>query len=82
MLISVKYPTGKKIRLAVICCSNDIPVTRKLYGHILAKAACHRCYKRASGDGDGLRANYGGFDDMDNWFRIKDPREYHYNAII
>ena len=80
--VSAKYPTGKNIRLAVICCSNDIPAARKLCGHISAKAAYHRCYKRASGDGDGLRANYGSFDDMDDWFRMKDPRKHRQNATI
>ena len=40
-----KYPTGKRVRMAVICCSNDIPATRKLCEHISTLAACHRCYK-------------------------------------
>lgn len=72
-------PTGKKIRLAVICCSNDIPAARKLCGHISALAGCHRCYKRASSD-DGQRANFGGFDDIDDWLRERDPEEHRRNA--
>jgi len=39
---------GKNVRLAVICCSNDIPAARKLCGHASALAGCHRCYKRAN----------------------------------
>src|ERR1043165_9232205 len=31
---SEDHPEGKKIRLAVICCANDIPAARKLCGHI------------------------------------------------
>src|SRR3989440_11442443 len=45
---SEDHPEVKKIRLAVICCANDIPAARKLCGHISAKAACYRCYKRAN----------------------------------
>ena len=33
---SADNPEGKKIRLAVIYCANDIPAARKLCGHILA----------------------------------------------
>ena len=71
----------KNIRLAVICCSNDIPAARKLCGHISALVGCHRCYKRAGGE-DGQKLNFGGFEDMDEWFRMKDPEEYRSNAII
>ena len=76
--ISLKFPNGKRIRVAVICCSNDIPAARKLCEHILAIAACHRCHKRASNDDDNSkRANYGGFDDtMSTWFMIRDPNEH------
>lgn len=35
-------PTGKRIWLAVICCSNDIPAAKKLCGHISALVGCHR----------------------------------------
>ena len=76
-----KDATGKNIRLAVICCSNDIPAGRKLCGHISALAACHRCYKIADGE-EGQRANFGGFEDMDEWFKMKDPVKHRQNAII
>ncbi|CAB4439852.1 unnamed protein product [Rhizophagus irregularis] len=75
---SDKHPNGKKIRLAIICCSNDIPAARKLCGHISALAGCYRCHKRAKGQ----RANFGGFDDMDEWFREKDLAEHRRNAMI
>ena len=71
----------KNIRLAVICCSNDIPAARKLCGHISALVGCHRCYKRAGGE-DGQKLNFGGFEDMDEWFRMKDPKEHRSNVII
>ncbi|GBC52241.2 hypothetical protein GLOIN_2v1484835 [Rhizophagus irregularis DAOM 181602=DAOM 197198] len=32
----VDLPSGKRIRMAVICCRNDIPAARKLCGHISA----------------------------------------------
>ena len=61
--------------MAVICCSNDIPVVRKLCGHIFALVGCHRYYKRASSE-EGQRPNFREFEDMDDWFRIKDLEEY------
>ena len=59
LVVSDKYPTGKHIRLAVICCSNDIPAARKLCSHISALVGCHRCYKSANGE-EGQRPNFGG----------------------
>ena len=78
LLVSSKFPNGKKIRLAVICCTNDIPAARKLCGHILALAVCHRCYKIANVDGRKL--NFGRFDDIDDWFIQKDLKEHRENA--
>jgi tnp2 family transposase len=72
------HPEGKKIRLAVICCANDIPAARKLCGHISALSACHRCYKRANISGK--KSNYGGFDDISEWFRERDLEEHRQNA--
>ena len=75
-------PTAEKnVRLAVICCSNDIPAARKLCGHASALAGCHRCYKRANWE-EGRRSNFGGFEDMDDWFIMKDPVEHRRNAMI
>jgi hypothetical protein len=76
-----KYLTGRKVRMAVICCSNDIPAARKLCGHISALVGCHRCYKRANCE-EGQRQNFGGFDDMSVWFRARDPVEHRHNAVI
>lgn len=77
-----KCPNGKKIRLAVICCSNDIPAARKLCGHISALVGCHRCYKTATSKEEGQRPNFGGFDDMENWFTTRDVEEHKRNAAI
>ena len=71
---SVDHSEVKKIWLVVICYANDIPATRKLYGHISAKAACYRCHKRANVVG--RRSNFSGFDDI--WDR--DPEEHRINA--
>ena len=72
------YPAGKRIRMAVICCSNDIPAARKLCGHISALVGCHRCHKKANIIG--RKFNYGGFDEMTEWFVQKDPNEHRRNA--
>ena len=75
---SNKHPNGKRIRLAVICCSNDIPAARKLCGHISALIGCHRCYKRANTGGE--KPNFGGFEEMDDWFQEWDLEEHRQNA--
>ncbi len=80
LLTSNRFSDRKKIWLAVICCLNDSLVARKLCEHISVVTACYRCYKQASGN-DGQRANFGGFDDMSSWFRMRDPDEYQRNAI-
>ena len=77
-----KCPNGKKIRLAVICYFNDIPAARKLCGHISALVGCHRCYKTATSKEEGQRPNFGGFDDMENWFTTRDVEEHKRNAAI
>jgi hypothetical protein len=75
----IEIPAAKrKIRLALICCSNDIPAARKLCGHISASVSCHRCYKRANINGRKL--NFGGFDDMDDWFVERDLEEHRQHA--
>ena len=75
---SNKHPNGKRIRLAIICCSNDIPAARKLCGHISALIGCHRCYKRANTGGE--KPNFGGFENMDDWFQERDLEEHRQNA--
>ena len=73
------YPNGRKIRMAIICCSNDIPAARKLCGHISALVGCHRCYKRANIERG--KHNFEGFEDINNWFIMKDVVEHRTNAI-
>jgi hypothetical protein len=75
----VEIPAAEKnIRLALICCSNDIPAARKLCGHISASASCYRCHKRANYTGN--KSNFGGFADMDDWFVERDLQEHRQNA--
>ncbi len=81
-LLINKFPNDKKIRLAVICYSNDILVTRTLCGHISALVECHRCYKKAMSEKEDQRANFKGFNDMKNWFTLRDIEEHQHNATI
>jgi hypothetical protein len=74
------HPTGKRIRLAVICCTNDIPAARKLCGHILALVSYYQCYKTANING--RRFNFGGFEDMNTWFTTKNSIEHQRNAEL
>jgi hypothetical protein len=79
----IEIPAAEKnIRLALICCSNDIPAARKLCGHISASVSCHRCYKTASSNGNGNKSNFGGFDDMVDWFVERDLDEHRRNAEL
>ncbi len=48
-----KFLNGKKIWLAIICYSNDIPVIKKLCGHISVLIGCHRYYKKAVSEEEG-----------------------------
>jgi hypothetical protein len=74
-------PTGKFIRVAILCCACDIPAARKLCGHISARVACHRCKKVANFDNRN-QPNFGGFDDMDQWFEQRDVEEAKINAFL
>ena len=78
--ITYNYPNGRNIRMAIICCSNDIPAARKLCGHISALVGCHRCYKRANIENG--KFNFGGFEDINDWFIMKDAAEHRTNAMI
>ena len=71
-------PNGKRIWMAVICCTNNIPAARKLCGHILALVSCHQCYKMANINGRNF--NFGSFDDMEYWFIEKDLTEHQINV--
>ncbi|EXX57951.1 hypothetical protein RirG_202350 [Rhizophagus irregularis DAOM 197198w] len=79
----IEIPAAEKnIRLALICCLNDIPAARKLCGHISASVSCHRCYKTANSNGNGNKSNFGGFDDMVDWFVERDLDEHRRNAEL
>ncbi len=77
-----KFPNGKKIWLAVICYSNDIPIIRKLCDHISVLVRCYRCYKKAASKKEGHKVNFRGFNDMENWFTLRDIEEHRHNATI
>jgi hypothetical protein len=68
-------PNGKDIRAALIIASCDIPAARKLCGHISALSSCHRCEKKAN------ERNFGGMEDMDEWFIMKDPTKHRQKAL-
>ena len=71
-----KCPNGKYIRAAVIIASCDIPVARKLCGHISALASCHRCEKKAN-----KQSNFGGMTNIDEWFIEKSSTKHRQNAL-
>ncbi|CAB4442105.1 unnamed protein product [Rhizophagus irregularis] len=71
--------TNKPIRAAVICCSCDIPAARKLCGYISARVACHRCLKKVQFN-DRNQPNFGGFDNIDEWFVERDINQVQKNA--
>ena len=72
-----EHPEGRKIRAALIGLACDLPAGRKLCGHISYLSACHWCYKKA----DSSRS-FGGFDDMGEWFKLRDPKLHRQNALM
>ena len=57
-------------------------MTFQLQEHISALVRCHRCYKIAESKEKGQRLNFGGFDDMAEWFITRDLEEHKHNATI
>ena len=57
---------GRFVQGAIIGCTSDVSVTRKLCGFISARIACYRCYKSANFINN--QPNFGGFTDFDEWF--------------
>ena len=80
LLKTYENSAGKHIRAAIICCACDIPAARKLCGHISAHVACHRCEKVAEFDTRN-QPNFGGFDNMEQWFISRDVKEIRRNAL-
>jgi hypothetical protein len=70
---------GKNIRAGLILVSCDIPVARKICGHISALVSCHRCKKRANYEN--RQNNFAGMDNMDEWFINRDLAEHRENAL-
>ncbi|CAG8689704.1 6035_t:CDS:2 [Funneliformis caledonium] len=79
--VTSNYSTSRNIRIAVICCSNDILASRKLCSHASALIGCHQYYKRASSK-NRQRPNFREFNNMFDWFKVKDLIEHHRNALI
>jgi hypothetical protein len=77
--ISTNESSRKHIRVAIICCACDIPAARKLCGHILARVACYRCEKVANFVTKN-QSNFGGFDDMEQWFVMRNTDKMRINA--
>lgn len=55
-------PEGTKVRAALLCCSSDIPASRKLGGFLSHSAAmgCNKCKTKFKGQ-VGQKKDYGGF---------------------
>jgi Transposase family tnp2 len=70
---------GKNIRAGLILVLCDIPVVRKICGHVSALVSCHRCKKRANYEN--RQNNFAGMDNMDEWFINRDSAEHRENAL-
>ena len=76
---TAEFSEGRTIRAALILISCDLPATRKLCGHISALVSCHRCKKSANYVN--RHFNFGGMQDMDEWFIQKDLTEHRQKAL-
>ena len=79
--ISINETSSKHIRAAIICYACDILAARKLCRLISTRAAYHLCEKVANFD-DRNQSNFGGFDDMNQWFVKRNAGEIRNNAYI
>ena len=70
---------GKRICVALILVSCDIPAARKICGHISALVSCHQCKKHANYEN--WKHNFAGMDDIDEWFISRDSNEHRQNAL-
>ena len=61
---TAEYSDGKTIRIALILVSCNIPVSRKLCGHILALVSCYCCKKKANYINN--QYNFSGINDMNS----------------
>src|SRR3954454_4681164 len=70
---------GKEIRAALILVSCDIPVARKLCGHVSALESWYRCEKKANYENH--QHNFAGMDNMDEWFFARNSSQHRENAL-
>jgi hypothetical protein len=80
LLFTNLHLTGKRIRLAVICYTNDILAARKLCSYISTLVSYYRCYKMANISK--RRFNFEEFKDINIWFTTKHSIEHQYNAKL
>jgi hypothetical protein len=76
---TAEFSEGRTIRAALILISCDIPAARKLCGHISALVSCHRCEKSANYIN--RHFNFGGMQNMDEWFVQKDLAVHQEKAL-
>ncbi|GBC48175.2 hypothetical protein GLOIN_2v1775288 [Rhizophagus irregularis DAOM 181602=DAOM 197198] len=68
---------GKRVCGALILVSCDIPVTRKICGHVSALVSCYRCEKKANYENG--QHNFAGMDDVGYSARVSN--EHRQNAL-
>ena len=76
LLATFEYKEGRKIYVALILSANDVSAARKICGHASHAVKCHRCPKCAKYDHATKRNHYGGFENMDEWFKSVDISQY------
>jgi hypothetical protein len=71
-------PSGKDICAVLILASCDILAVRKLCGHVSALVSCHCCEKANYINN---QHNFGGMENMEEWFVKKDSTKHRENAL-
>ena len=64
-------PYGKRIRVALILVSCDVPAARKISSYISALVLCHRCEKKVNYKNE--KHNFAGMNNMNEWFIARNP---------
>ena len=74
-----EHPEGRNIHAALILVSCDVPVARKICGHISALVSCHRCDKKANYEN--RQHNFAGMENFDKWFFSRNSDIHRQNTI-
>ena len=70
---------GRRIHVALILVSYNIPAARKICSHVSALVSYHRCKKKANYEN--WQHNFAGMSNMNEWYTSRDLSQYREDAL-